>query len=222
MNLTINLSSKTFRMWRTLFLFSTSCAMLFIDCNKSDISTSDSEVSSIDTASILPLALGNTWLYRDAALWPDGSLKGFSYDYHRQVTFDTIIRGIRWSVWGDTLHCNDCSTGEWVSNQSSGLWTGWPTENLTYLRLPFPAPVGTQAVSKYEEWTVISQSITITVPAGTFQCYQYRQGAAGGGHDYFFAPGVGMVRFNWYSTTQDSLQTRYIYLQRDLLSFVLR
>lgn len=172
---------------------------------------------------IQPLTVGSEWHYKTFGFWPDGSNKDFISDYILKIKMDTIINGITWALIIRLPECDDCGFGEYLCNRTDGLWWGFPLEgdSLSWLRLPYPSRIGVEAINPYNEWWVENIDTIIKVPAGTFKCYHYKTKEIFGSqdliNDYFYSPGVGLVRLNWYTYANDT--TIYMYLQRDLINY---
>jgi hypothetical protein len=177
---------------------------------------------------IQPLTVGSEWNYKDTGFWPDGSVKDLGVDFYYRLGIkrDTIITGNVWALLISLPECDDCGFGEFLSNRSNGLWWGFPLEgdNSTWLRLPYPSKSGVKAINPYNEWWVENIDTMIKVPAGTFRCYHYKTKEISGSqdlvHDYFYSPGVGLVRLNWYTHSYDN--SIYLYLQRDLINYSIK
>jgi hypothetical protein len=87
--------------------------------------------------------------------------------------------------------------------------------------MPFPVPSKPDSVAAlYSNYTLKTNSVSVTTPAGTFNCYDYvanwSEGATGKIYqreEFFLAPGIGFVRTDHYSViapdnTQLKLRTR--------------
>lgn len=182
--------------------------------------------ASISFKVIQPLTVGSEWHYKIFGFWPDGSIKDFVQDYILKIKMDTTINGNIWAIIISLPESDDGGFGECLSNRSNGLWWGFPFEedSLKWLRLPYPSEIGVKAINPYNEWWVENIDTIINVPAGTFKCYHYKTREIYGSqdlvHDYFYSPGVGLVRLNWYTHANDN--SIYMYVQRDLINYSIK
>jgi hypothetical protein len=131
-----------------------------------------------------------------------------------------MVNGFQAALLISLPECDDCGYGEWLSNQEDGLWHGIP--NYSWLRLPYPSHAGVKARGISDEWWVVSTNDSITTPAGKFICYHYKmkyldEWNGGITNDYYYSPGVGLVRLEWYTILSGS--TSYKYIQRELVSY---
>ncbi len=197
------------------------CIIIFLQGCKNIIISPDNV-----TANIQPLSVGSEWYYKDTGYYPDGTKKDYEGNYTLAIKMDTIINGNLWAKIINLPECDDCGFGEYLSNRSDGLWWGFPFEadSLTWLRLPYPSKIGVEAINPYNKWWVENIDTILQVPAGTFKCYHYKikdkfssQDLV---HDYFYSPGVGLVRLNWY--THAANNSIYMYLQRDLINYTIK
>lgn len=197
------------------------CIIYFIHGCKSKIVSPDNV-----TANIQPLSVGSEWYYKDTGYNPDGTKKDYEGYYTLRIKRDTIINKNIWAVIISVPECDDCGFGEYLSNRFDGLWWGFPFEDdsLTWLRLPYPSKIGVEAINPYNKWWVENVDTILHVPAGTFKCYHYKTKEISSNqhfvHDYFYSPGVGLVRLNWYSQANDG--SIYMYLRRDLINYTIK
>lgn len=111
-----------------------------------------------------------------------------------EVKFSRIIGDERWF---DFSHGSD-----WLlrTNRSDGVWTRWST---TSYGLEFTTTLGDSCLTTRNGSYVklVDLDSMITVPAGTFTCYRYRELFPPFPYSewvYFIAPGVGIVRQDYY------------------------
>jgi len=140
-------------------------------------------------ASLLPLAIGNSWRYVDSSRVPSGG-NVFSYWNTDSVSRFTVVNGRYWwtigfgsdqySVDGDTVFVKP--------------FLGQPFP----LYIPTPPAGDTQHVN-WQPGETIAVNVyampgSITVPAGTFDhCAVYEFDSYGGHSRDVFKPGVGIV-----------------------------
>jgi hypothetical protein len=145
---------------------------------------------------IMPLDVGNRWVYRVEKFDTDGILIA---DYPDTVLIETteLIDGITWSVDNRANRYADSVTGL----HKIGLF-GQP-----YLLAKFPAEEGTGYIGDpaWEEMglreyiSVASCDWPVSVEAGDFHCYQYKSWIEDRFEYYnYYAPEVGLVMYELY------------------------
>lgn len=153
------------------------------------VESTDSALAGVD---LMPLKIGNVWIYETSIL--DTTVGKLVPD--RLDTFivsrDTVINGERWYMV-DGMGSN----GTLTINREGGQWIIDPY-GKPYLIAKFPAAVGDEfsglggkLMNRLEK-----TGVEITVPGGTFYCYQYSQifGPQRRLTYNYFAPGVGFVK----------------------------
>lgn len=126
---------------------------------------------------ILPLAVGNRWVYDVTVSDSLGEIQ-FQFVDSNAVDRDTLINGERWYIImrGNT----NLGLG---ANRMDGYWARNlpPWDSLTisdvgpaYLAAKFPAALGETFLNIDNLITkVLSTDTTVEVPAGSFSCYKY-------------------------------------------------
>jgi hypothetical protein len=152
--------------------------------------------SSPSVLQIWPLKSGNTWAYHLIYYDTTGAISQ-SGSGAFVVTTDTIVGGETWyhiSGSGTTFYTNR-SDGFWVmSNSTSGLFQG--------LLFKYPDSAGDSWNYGGDQIFVQSTDTSITVPAGTYHCYEYRLlYNSKPVCDYYYCPGVGFIAEDYYSST---------------------
>ncbi|MCP4566974.1 MAG: Ig-like domain-containing protein [FCB group bacterium] len=148
---------------------------------------------STDYEDLMPLAIGNQWVYRVDSR--------DSLYYNVEISYDTVL--IKDSVLRDDEYWYYVDGGGYFQNKDDGLWN--IINGMEQLFLKHPAVVGDEyGFSPYPQYswlgtrmTLISKDTLVEVPAGTFSCYLYVCEV----YDvytmydsYFYAPGIGMVK----------------------------
>jgi hypothetical protein len=156
--------------------------------------------ATVDTSVIVPLTVGNRWIYEVSALDTlSNSLKPERVDTH-EVLRDTIIEDERWFEVAGMM-----PPGGLATNRPDGFWQKRP-DYETFIFLKYPAPIGEEykvQLGRSEVFNRLeSTGVAITVPAGTFICLKYSQIIQPQGWilDYYIAPGQGGIRmdaFDW-------------------------
>lgn len=161
--------SNPIRIMKTyLFLFS--CLLGVLSCRSSTDSNATQDV-------IMPLAIGNTWIYHT----------GRGTDIIKIPTDDTIRLVSKFSYAGNTTFVNQY--GAYYTNRSDGLWITYPAFSYEILSANYPANQGnifrrdtlilTDESSPDPIGIAISNVFVdsigeiVTVPAGTYPCYKY-------------------------------------------------
>lgn len=151
---------------------------------------------------ILPLRVGNQWKYT-SIVYDSAGVEKQRWAEQQSVIADTVVDG---EVW----YLTDFSS--YLTNRLDGVWQMMPNWTFTgislglqdpQLLLPFPTPIGSSiTVRSIETYTLLKKDVEVTVPAGTFSCYQYRMTlpeslTAVTEYDLFYAPDVGLVKRTW-------------------------
>lgn len=131
----------------------------------------------LDTTTIMPLKLGNSWSYKvtmfDTSKNVDTTFAVFMF-----LASDTVINSEHWY---------DDSRGYIYSNRSKGLWRAINSDT-NYFAL-YPANKNDKFQILWDTATVISTDSTIVVPAGKYSCYVYKARYS----LRFFSPGIGLI-----------------------------
>jgi hypothetical protein len=147
--------------------------------------------SSPSVKQIWPLKAGNTWAFNIVEYDTLGAVAQ-SGSGAFVVTTDTIVAGETWyhiAGGGSTLYTNR-SDGFWgVSPDPSGIFP--------FLLFKYPVSAGDTWNGGGDPVFLQSADTVITVPAGTFHCYEYRLSS----DYYYFCPGVGLIGEDSYSRT---------------------
>jgi hypothetical protein len=138
---------------------------------------------------ILPLKVGNQWIGRVASL---GSPSLPPYLDTMVVTKDTMIQNEEWFfLTGWSLY---------VANRSDGLWAY--NDSQTWLLWKFPAGEGDSYRRLFDTVTVVSTNAIVSVPAGTYHCYQYHFEVSD--YNEYLSPEVGPIKVGPYIVTGES------------------
>jgi len=144
-----------------------------------------SAASPTTSNSIIPLATGNRWTMNTSDRNAMGKLMSFQSEF-TQILGDTIIGGERWFLMNNSGHTTLCT------NRPDGFYELRGRAKL--LRFKYPANVGDRYQGADGETTVVSVDEHISVPKGSFVCYQYRATHVAGLRTYVScSPGVGIV-----------------------------
>jgi len=169
--------------------------------------------SSPSVKQIWPLKQGNTWAFSTIE-YDTAGVVTHSGSGTFVVTTDTIVTGETW------YHITGGGSGEsmFYTNRSDGLWVMSNSTTGIFRGLFFKYPVSTG-----DSWNLggdpmflQSADTLITVPAGTFHCYEYRLSMS---DYYYFCPGVGFIAEDSYSSTNSG--RRYLKERLTITSFTL-
>lgn len=183
--------------------FIVTCLLIALSaCSDGPTDTTD------DPRVIIPLAVGNQWwgkivYYDSTGTAVDTATLGY------RISGDTLIDGQVWAMWELTL--NDTVLGSApVRNTKEGYWFG------SALQIKYPASEGDtyQWVSGSPESpgdtvdvTVVETNLSVSVPAGSFTCYIYRDHVGDRvSCDKYLSPNLGYIKWETFKqTSHDSL-----------------
>lgn len=196
--------------WSVYFL---PLALLILGCSNNNKSLNPSQDKQI-----WPLKVGNEWTYEDRLLDSAGRTVHVDTSVFAVIK-DTLIQGERWYVF--TYNGVRDPEGSLGTIRSDGLWTNGPSEGLVF---KYPAAVNDTFMMGTDTSIVESIHDTVTVPAGTFVCINYKW--VGGSepnrtHQYhYMSPGVGFIKAEEYYKTAGG----YVYpkIRTVLISYTLR
>ncbi len=188
----IHVSYQRYSMKKSSCLFRLAVVALFLlgGCGKNDESSVFSPPAVV-VSGPFPLKVGNSWTYKLTSFDTSGIALGAPEDFIYRVTEDTTVFNEKWYYLSGALYYIDRSDGVWR------VLNGTPV-----LFLKYPATVNDSYSSTLGKIRVISTGATITVPKGTYSCYQYRLSQANGSqYDYYFLEGIGFVRIDVFEQT---------------------
>jgi hypothetical protein len=148
---------------------------------------------------ILPLAIGNEWT-TSVVEYNESGQQTDAYMATGAVVGDSIINDTTWYIMTS-------DTGAGISlwtNKDDGAWVWTDSAGQPQaLMMKYPATPGESYAVYMVTVTVESVSTSVTVPAGTFECYYYRAhipiyGTIG---KVWACPNVGVVRAEEYGLT---------------------
>lgn len=191
------------------------CASLALfSCESNPVTPSSEDIGWI------PFKKGNLWKFIRTYYDPLGNVILIQHNADSIfIAADTVLDGKKWyyrRYFGHKLA---------YRNTSSGVMARLVSENTLatpFVQYKFPVQTGEAFgfpivfFSGYQAWldditytaTVISTDTTITVPAGSFRCVQYRLQRAShifSWQDEFIAPRFGWVKRDSYYTSNDSV-----------------
>lgn len=138
---------------------------------------------------ILPMAVGNEWIYEYILFNPDSSIIAIDTAVLGFVR-DTIIDNETWYLAPPAMYIN----------RSDGCWAGEITGEQKGLYL-YPGQPGDtfSCVDCAWGYQLVSVTDTVTIGLGTYLCYKYRSDSQTGEVAYnYVAPGVGRILYKSY------------------------
>ncbi len=166
---------------------------------------------------IVPLAVGNIWLYHKVEYNSSGTVIA-EYDTSSSIVSDTLIVDSIWYIVEDGTGALPSNI---ATNWDDGLWTyaadSTPSELLA---LKFPTTIGDSYPYYNVTVHVDDTALSVTVPAGMFTCYYYRMtvpifGTVG---KIWVSPDIGIVKAENYEL---GLFSTYLSSTVELLSYTL-
>lgn len=193
------------------------CLLLLIVLS-SDCSDNDKSSNPKEAVEIWPLKIGNRWVLEDQLLDSVGNVLQLDTTAIL-IAKDTTIEGGTWYI-----ATANGSSGEMLPGQirDDGMW-GWDGDSAV-LVWKYPATIGDVFIIGFDTVTTVSIDTSITVPAGTFVCINYRwkdNFEPNRIYQYhFLSPGVGYVCAEEYYRTAGG--TEYVRNRSVLLSYDLQ
>jgi hypothetical protein len=193
--------------------------LFIISCDTEIPNKNNNEISVI-----IPLNMNNEWRYKQTQY----DTNGVAIDslYFTEVIYrDTLLRNEIW--YG-------ISNGRYATNRSDGFWIIFSEEiellNLdldtllshAILEWAYPSEKGNvyNFINNISFISVISTDTVITVPAGSFECYEYEK-SSGVPDRFYFAPNIGLVRTDYFHFTIDGGKV-YLAAKNELVSYRLK
>ena len=176
--------------------------------------TSSNQPSST-ALSLMPLAVGNQWVYRVTSLDTNGVVTGVENDTIR-VLKDTTFGGQTCYVLSSLN--TDRSPG-YFQSRSDGIWA--PSGNSYAMQkwFSYPAKVGdTTMIYSHDPVVVRNVDTLVAGPGGAWRCCVYNLDNV---FIEYYAPGVGLCREEFWYESLPSIRN-YNYERRELLSYSLK
>lgn len=162
-----------------------------------DIQNQDSSPPAIsDTSVIMPLTIGNYWIYQIAVFDTVANDYVIARIDTFLVTGDTMIDNEKWYF----VH-NMTPEGGRVINREDGLWQ-YREGVEPFLFLKFPVSDGAEFMTQIGPTEVFNRingvSEEVDTPAGKFACYKYTHILRQRNLvvDFYFQPGIGGIRMD--------------------------
>ncbi len=172
---------------------------------------SDSPTKPAQKTEIVPLSVGNVWIYQNYKLDSNGTIIKEYYDTLRVIK-DTIIDGTIWYTYyapsGDLWFQNNV-------NGSRDYSILHPTWDLNCAIYKFPGKAGDEFLNSGPGSKKIDSTDAIYITKiGSFKCFKYIDNYSfGKGADYYVSPGIGLVSRILYNRTETSNEYYIEYLK---------
>jgi hypothetical protein len=196
--------SKSMKRDRWLAILIVAVAGLIWSCGDDDQIT-----NSEPSEDIMPLAIGNQW--RSEVLRVDSAGDTVSLDSQSTIIVgDTTISGQTWFRYQtDYIQSSDLPV---LRMASDGLWVSGPdATDAAYLLAKYPCNTGdtwTNAAAD-DTITVRGTKVSVTVPAGTYECVQYAiHRPSGDSTVNYYAPGTGLVKQTFFVVSRTHSEYR--------------
>ncbi|MHB1050646.1 MAG: hypothetical protein ACYC09_11235 [Bacteroidota bacterium] len=124
--------------------------------------------SNKDTDILMPLAIGNTWIYARDFLDSNGVVKETNYDT-TTITRDTLINNVKWYAYGNS--------GSYASNASDGLYIYDTIRNTPICLFQYPASINDSTLidaSNKQYCKLISTSDPVIISGKKYRAYTYK------------------------------------------------
>ena len=175
--------------------------LAFISCSKeTDNGGLNTVVPPLDKSIVMPLKIGNYWIYKASIL---DTLKNVDtvVDSYVSITAEKIINSEKWYFQGDNYG---------FINRSNGLW--YTINYDTTMVAKYPTLVNDRIPMKYDTARVISVDSIIQVPAGKFSCYVYKSKY----EINCYSPGIGLI---YSEIFYNSAYSDDFYIRKELKSY---
>lgn len=168
---------------------------------------------------IIPLKVGNRWVYKLTQFDEEGDVLG-SDQYAARVDRDTVLNNETWYFLVDANRILALAT-----NRADGYWVREVTVlagavvgvGEPYLSAKYPATVGEMYPNDDDYVTTVTSTGTeVSIPAGAHDCYQYLRMSATRPYEstfYYRAPGVGTVLQELFASAGDTSSYRQFLLE---------
>ena len=161
------------------------------------LDNANASISQTTRTYIIPLAIGNQWTMHIVEWDTDGNITS-SRNETTQILGDTSIAGERWFIMkhrrGNTI-CINRPDGYYVLRSE-----------VSSLQLKYPANIGDSYEGPDGTMRVVSLNVNLSVPKGSFVCYQYETNLTRvGGLSVlnYYSPGVGFIGGQIVSANQN-------------------
>jgi hypothetical protein len=169
-----------------------------IDCKNNSNPIDNSNNS---TSQIIPLNVGNQWMRQITNYDTTGNMYYSKVDTI-QVLRDTTIQSEKWWFLGAGI----------FTNRSDGFYD-YESSSPNEISLLFKYPTSTNNTYTYRgtPMKVMSIGDSVSVPAGTFVCYHFRQGVDSVSYsDFYISPNIGTVKEECYNPLSGGRVYRYL------------
>jgi hypothetical protein len=177
-----------------------------INCKKNSNPTDN---MNSNTTQIFPLSIGNQWIIQVTNYDTTGNVV-YSKNDTIKILRDTIIQSEKWFI-GYGI----------ITNRDDGLYD-YQVGSSNEIVLKYKYPSSTNSIYTYRgtQIRVLSIADSVSVQAGGFVCYRYREGVDTISYnDWYLSPNVGLVKADFYNPLSGGRV--YKYLSYSLIKHVL-
>ena len=157
------------------------------------VSCSDNSTNNPKSLEIIPLKIGNMWIYQNLKLDSNGIILKTTYDT-LEVVKDTVFDGSKWFTYYNP------SRYMWFQNNDNGYRNAIKPEYWRFLDYKYPGIAGDKFVSSRGSKTIEATDSKFKIVPGEFICYKY---VSYDGSEEFLCPGIGFVCGKIYNKTWD-------------------
>ena len=185
-------------------------SLVLLSCNDTGLSV----IEGNPAGPIIPLQIGNTWIYEFSQYDTLGTLISAVYDTVA-LAIDTVLDNRVWFFWAQPeMYIANYSDGAWIRSLEIGF-SLYPS-----LMYKYPAEVGD--LWTFDGFSTFHMQLTsinevTEVPAGRFSCHVYDFGSTTG--VVHIVPGIGMVFSEMFNFVPSGKSYRYVHR---LLSYSLQ
>ena len=178
-----------------------------ISCKKNSNPTDN---MNINATQIFPLSIGNQWIIQVTNYDTSGNVV-YSKNDTIKILRDTTIQSEKWFI-GYGI----------ITNRDDGLYDYQVgSSNEIVLKYKFPSSISSVYTYRGTPIRVLSITDSVSVQAGTFICYRYREGVDNISYnDWYLSPNVGLVKADFYNPLSGG--RTYKYLSYSLIKHVLK
>lgn len=186
------------------------------------------------TPVIMPLAIGNYWIYKFGDVDSSGAWINSTFDT-LTIIKDTIVDNERWFIRNETNPSNKFAFNMYLINRTSGLLMRNYIMGDSKHLITFPAQKGNISIISTADTgrsvafcvKVIDLDVPVNVPKGAFLCYKYAEGLGNNWDSTAFSPiidvcnyyavGVGKAKSEYYAIDQTKHGIKRVFTKSELI-----